>query len=480
MMQHVALYCRLSPRPDGSYEGVEDQETWGREYADDHWPGLPVVVYADTGISAANGDHRPRYEALRSALGRGEVAHLWTVEQSRIERTEVGWFAVAAEMDDAGVSELHTGRDGVIRVRDEVAGIRAVLAAGEVRKLRRRVRDTLAERAAQGRPSGASPFGYRHSTDPDNEKVKTLEIIAEEAAIVRESADRFLSGWGLTRIAEDLRGRGFTGKYGGLITGGSVRKMISNAAVAGMRSYHGRTIPGTWPAILERDVWDAVHDRLKAPRTVHRSDGKDLPVPLTERGWSRRYLLTGGIAFCGVCGAQLGATMKQVRKRYMPYYLCLKKYGGRSCVGIMGERTEDEVAARLLDELDRPAFRTAFGVDEHLERREGLTDQLRALDVRRNDLAAMWAADEISADEWRAARAGLDQREHSLRADLAAIPPPVASVDFSMIREGWKAMILDERREIIGMFVERVVIHRAKIGTRGFDPGRVAIEWRQR
>ena len=37
--RYVALYLRLSPRPDGSYEGVDVQEWWGREYAAKTWPG---------------------------------------------------------------------------------------------------------------------------------------------------------------------------------------------------------------------------------------------------------------------------------------------------------------------------------------------------------------------------------------------------------------------------------------------------------
>jgi len=51
---------------------------------------------------------------------------------------------VAARLDVAGITELHTNRDGVVPVRDEVAGIKAMLNAGEVRKLKRRVNDRLA------------------------------------------------------------------------------------------------------------------------------------------------------------------------------------------------------------------------------------------------------------------------------------------------------------------------------------------------
>src|SRR5271170_5153085 len=129
----VGIYCRLSPRPDGSYEGVDLQERWGRDYAAATWPGVPVRLFADAGLSAAkDGVIRPDYEALRAAVANGEVRHLWTVEQSRLERREVPWFTLAAELEAAGITELHTNRDGIVRVVDVVAGIKAVLNAHEV------------------------------------------------------------------------------------------------------------------------------------------------------------------------------------------------------------------------------------------------------------------------------------------------------------------------------------------------------------
>ena len=41
------------------------------------------------------------------------------------------------DLDAAGITELHTNRDGIVRVGDEVAGIKAVLSASERRKMLR-------------------------------------------------------------------------------------------------------------------------------------------------------------------------------------------------------------------------------------------------------------------------------------------------------------------------------------------------------
>jgi site-specific DNA recombinase len=109
---------------------VDRQEQWGRSYATRVWPGPPMRVFSDTGIAAANGDARPGYGSLRDAVAHGEIGHLWCVEQSRLERQEIGWFVLAAELAEAGIGEVHTDRDGIVRVGDDAAGIKAVLVAG--------------------------------------------------------------------------------------------------------------------------------------------------------------------------------------------------------------------------------------------------------------------------------------------------------------------------------------------------------------
>lgn len=475
MTRYVAIYARLSPRPDGSYEGVDLQTKWGHAYAAERWPGVPVRVFPDAGISAANDDHRPQFEALRDAISRGEVAHLWAVEQTRLERREVEWFRLAAEMDAAGIGELHTNRDGIVRVRDEVAGIKAVLAASEVRKLKRRVNDRLDEIAAEGRPPGAVVFGYRHGVDEAGRK--TLLVDETQAAAIRESAARILAGWSMARIAADLHARGLRGAHGGRIHPMTVRKMVTNHTVAGWRVHRGRVIGrGVWTPILDEDLWNAVRDKLAAPRIVERIDGGTYPFSGRVASTARRWLLIGGLAVCAVCAAPLTAG---TRRRGVSYYTCHRKTGGRGCVAIMAERLEQHVVATLLDELDKPAFRQALAEDEHAGRRDEITAALRALEGKRRQLATEWAtADDMTGDEWRAARAALDDRERTLRADLAAVPPPAVDLDVTGLRDGWTAMNLDERRQIIGMFIERVTVKRARPGATAFDPGRIAIEWR--
>lgn len=407
----------------------------GGAYAAATWPGVPVRVFKDNHLSAADDDVvRPDYENLRAAINRGEVAHVWAVEQYRIERREIQWFQLAAEMDAAGITELHTNRDGIVRVQDEVAGIKAVLGAGEVRRLKRRINDTLAEKAALGEPAGSRPFGYRHGRLADG--TKTYVQVPAEAAAVRQAAEWVLSGWSLSNIAAQLRERGLRGAHGGEIRLGAVRGMVLSPAVAGHRVYRGRIVArGNWEPILDEATWQACRVKLSQPRRVTRADGKgeyEISERHTSRSTGRKYLLTGGLAVCGVCGNKMLGTTHMVGKRRVPYLLCHPNLGGRGCTGIVLEKTQDSVVERLFGELDKPEFLAAAVADEHSVRRGEIADALDALDRRRGELAALWATSgELTATEWREARHGLAENERALRQELAALPPSVVNVDIA-------------------------------------------------
>lgn len=490
MTRYAAIYARLSPRPDGSYEGVDAQVKLGRDYCASAWPDLPVEVFADRGISAANGDHRPEYERLREWLADGRIARVWTVEQTRLQRNEIAWFTLAAELDAAGITEVHTNRDGIVRVRDDVAGIKAVLAAGEVRRIRQRINDGLAAKVAAGIPPGGGiRFGYRNVVRKiDGAPTKTLVIVPGEAEIIRFAAQKVLDGWGLNAILAEvqpriatLRASGVEGTLRGKLGSNSIRSWLVSPTVAGHRVHQGRIAArGNWEPILDEDTWQAVKAKLAQPRRVRRADGGEADISAKFFGHSsaRKYLITGGIAVCGVCGAHLSGNSKRIGGRLVPYLECRKTNGGRNCVGILLEPSEEVVVDLLWEKLGDGAFLDAVMADDHAERRAEITAKLGRLDNRRNELAETWATGELTPTEWATARRALAEHEQALRAELTAIPAVALTPDMvTAARESWPEMTLDERREFMRQFIDRVSIRRGVRGRRGIDPSRIAVTW---
>jgi site-specific DNA recombinase len=163
----------------------------------------------------------------------------------------------------------------------------------------------------------------------------------------------------------------------------------------------------------------------------------------------------------------------------VPYLTCHPNKGGRGCVGILLTATEDHVLDELWSEVNKPTFLDAIAAGDHEQQRDEIVAALQAVDAQRGELAAMWGTPgQLSTVEWQTARRALAEHEQQLRRDLAALPRPLAGVDVAAARSAWPAMTLDEQREFLRLFIEKVTVKRATPGTRTFDSGRVEITWR--
>lgn len=316
--------------------------------------------------------------------------------------------------------------------------------------------------------------------------------MAEQAAEVRQAAERVLAGWSLANVARDMRDRGIRGARGGEITRNAVRSMLTSAAIAAQRVHQGRIVGrGNWEPILDEHTWQTVRLTLSQPRRVQRADGSayDVTPANLASNTGRRYLLTGGLATCGVCGVPLTGNMRhrqavpgKPKPAPKPYLSCHPNRGGRSCVGILLELTEKHVVDRLWAELDKPEFLEQFAADEHDARRGELMRALADIERQREELAQMWATPgELTTAEWRTARQRLSEQEQQLRSELAELPPPVVDVDIDAAREAWPLMTLDEQRQFVRLFIARVTIQPATVrGSKRFESDRIGIEWRKR
>lgn len=460
--RHVALYLRISLDKTGKAEGVDAQERQGRQFAAEHWPGVPIVVYSDNDLSAAKDSvHRPEFERLRNAVRAGHVGHVWAVEQSRITRREIEWFGVAAELDAAGIAELHTRRDGILPVHDIAAAIRAVVSAGETRKLQQRTRDALADRAVRGWPSGGAHYGYRPAIAEGGDK--SLAVEPAEAEVIREAAERVLRGNSLASVARDLHERGLLGARGGVMGTENIRKWLTAPTTAGIRWHDGQEFDGNWPAILDRETWRAVCETLRT----------------RPRGARRRYLLSS-ILGCAECGSPVTATQRKVGARKIAYAVCRPRIVTRSCVGMPYQAAEGYVLGELWRELDSEEFRRALAEDGHEIERDRIAEALQTAEGKRKTLARQWGADELTDGEWTDARAALDERERKLRAQLEALAPAdVSADDIDTARGSWQWMTLDEQREFVGLFIRRVWLAKSERGRWAAPGDRLTIDWRR-
>jgi hypothetical protein len=121
--------------------------------------------------------------------------------------------------------------------------------------------------------------------------------------------------------------------------------------------------------------------------------------------------------------------------------------------------------------LTRPERRTNAGVR---------TASLRAVEERRDELAADWAAGDISRKEWSTARRVLDDQVTKLTRQLSRSEHGRALAEFTAmdgdLRERWEHLGTGARRALAAAVADHITVSPAR--TRHWNPDRVKITWR--
>src|SRR5207247_8752544 len=119
---------------------------------------------------------------------------------------------------------------------------------------------------------GIAPLGYAT-------KDRKIVVMEEEAERVRTIFRRYLKLGSLNLLMADLRERGIVTKVRSLKTGrtvggipftrGPLAHFLRNRFYIGEVAFKGEVLPGEQPAILDRDLFDAVQAKLSDQRNNH-------------------------------------------------------------------------------------------------------------------------------------------------------------------------------------------------------------------
>jgi hypothetical protein len=120
-----------------------------------------------------------------------------------------------------------------------------------------RIRDKFAASRKKGMwMGGFVPLGY-------DVKDRKLVVNKAEAATVRMIFERFTKIGSATALMLALRAEGIRGKQGKLVDKGYLYKLLNNRVYVGEAVHKGTAYPGEHQAIIDRALWDRVHEVLK-------------------------------------------------------------------------------------------------------------------------------------------------------------------------------------------------------------------------
>jgi site-specific DNA recombinase len=450
----AAIYTRISS-DGGAALGVARQEADCRTLATQR--GWTIVgVYVDNDMSASSGKPRPAYRRLLDDLSGGlvEAVVVWDLDRLHRRPSELEEFLDLADRYKVALASVGGDVDLATPQGRMIARIKGAVARQEVEQISRRLRRKQLELAQAGKVSngGIRPYGYTNDR---------MEVLPEEAEIIREAARRVLAGESLGGIAADMTARGVATVRGGPWSRTSLRELLLRPRIAGLRQYQGTVIgPAAWPAILDRNTYEGVRAALTHP--------KRRPPGLTN---ARKYLLSG-IATCGVCGSPLrihhGGPSAPLS------YSCQQHGCGkvRRSLHHLDEFVTSLIIGRLAAAHIQPTTDTAAN---------HLGEQIAAVEARIEQVAIDFADDpDVTADQVRVMtrrlRNALDQLQaHQADRLRSTVLTGLGAVDLPIT---WASLSLSRRRAIISVLAESVIVLPAIRRGRGFDPSRIDIRWR--
>jgi site-specific DNA recombinase len=446
----AAIYTRISRDEEGDSLGVKRQERDCRGLA--KAKGWTVAaVLTDNDISAYNGKARPQYDPLLAGLRDGTYDALIAWKYDRLSRTGIsGLTPLLDALDGRPLVCVNDSIDTSTPVGEGVAGLIASLAKQESKNTSDRVKRTLDDVAAVGKPPGG---GRKFGFTPD------MKHDRREAKLVREAVRRVLGGTSLSVIVRDWDRRKVPQVNGGAgWTPQTLRRILTAPRIAGLRVHRGAVAgEAAWQPIIARDDFEAVQLRLKTK----------------ARQPKRRSFLTG-VAVCAECGTPMLRDL-DYRERV---WRCRPRFNRPGCgkVTVPAEWLEEVVTDALLTAVDGP------GLARFLVRKDtGAGDELAAAERTLRDLAELLGAGGITQSEWLAARRAAEQRADAARRRLADDTASRALAGFTApgaLRAAWPKLDVDRRRAILTVVIEAVTVAASSGKGARLDPGRIDLRWR--
>lgn len=457
----AGLYARISADRRGDELGVRRQIADCEELAEAR--GFAVAgTYVDNDLSAFNGKARPEYGRLLADVreGRLDAVIAWHPDRLYRHPRDLETFVETVEAAGAAVATVQAGELDLSTASGRMVARMLGAAAryeGE-HKSERQVRKHR-ELAEAGKPTGGGdrPFGF------DDDRVT---IRKGEARIIREAVAGILAGASLRSVVLGWADRGVRTPRGGTWSKSSAKRMLTSARIAGLRSHRGAVIgEAVWPAIITREEHEAIVAILNDPSRRRE------PTP-------RSYLLTGGLARCGRCGA---AMVARPNERGGRRYVCARDYGGCNKTFHLAETLEAYVRDAVFAALDGPAL-AAMRSQAVEDDDDGLAAELTALETRRREAVEAYGSGAISLRSFQAVDRDLEGRIERIRDQLAsrartALAGSLPS-NAEALEDWWAAADLERRRQLVGLVVARVEIGPAVSGRNRFDPARVRIAWK--
>ena len=207
----VAAYCRVSTDSDDQATSYASQIRSYTELISQHEGWELVDIYADEAVSGTKTDKREDFNRLLADCRKGKIDRVLVKSISRFSRNTKDCLAALRELMRLGVTvqfEKENIDTGTLTT-ELMVSVSGSLAQQESISISQNSHQSYRRRMERGEfITTKAPYGYRLVNRRD------LEIVPEEAEIIRWVFDAYLGGKSAKDIANELIRRGIRDRKG--------------------------------------------------------------------------------------------------------------------------------------------------------------------------------------------------------------------------------------------------------------------------
>jgi hypothetical protein len=114
---------------------------------------------------------------------------------------------------------------------------------------------------------------------------------------------------------------------------------------------------------------------------------------------------------------------------------------------------------------------------------KAISEKIRGLEERREELAAEWATGDLTKKEWHTARRKISDELDRLTRSLSRNTHTLALAQFAAMEgdvwDRWESLTNGARRALVEAAADPITVYPAKVrGRAKFDPDRIKPKWR--
>ena len=314
-----AAYCRVSSDSEDQLNSFKAQTRYYSQVFENSETEELIDIYADYGITGTREDKRDEFQRMIKDCRKGKIDRIYTKSISRFSRNTKDCLKNVRVLKSLGITIFFEKENiDTANMTDEMMiTIMGGLAQEESTSISQNMRWSVQKRMQNGVYKNATPpFGYKKVNGD-------LVVDKNQAVIVRQMFEWYISGYGLQAIADKLNSMNIpSSKQSVLWKADNVKYVLKNERYIGDALFQKTFVTETLPHIKKRNYGEKQKyyaENVNSP-VVDKDIFHKVQMLLLSRHRdfvSNKYALSGKI-YCGKCGA----TFKHRNRKSGAYWRC--------------------------------------------------------------------------------------------------------------------------------------------------------------